>query len=162
MTKGLGCHLIFEFGRFLVGNAGVLLAEVLYVKQNGSDRFVILDTGMTELIRPTLYDAYHEILPLKQARPRAARRIAQIVGPICESGDFITKPRPLPPLAPGAFLAICTAGAYASTMASSYNGRRLAPEAMVHGARYDVVRPRASFDSLIARDRIPAWLARKS
>ncbi len=162
ITKGLGCRLIFEFGRFLVGNSGLLLAQVLYVKQGAPHRFVILDAGMTELLRPTLYGAYHAILPLKQPAAHVPLKAVDVVGPVCESGDFLALNRRLPPVEPGDFLAILSAGAYASTMASSYNGRLPAPEVMVRGARYDVVRARPGYDSLIARDRIPDWLADKA
>jgi diaminopimelate decarboxylase len=158
-VEGLGCALTFEPGRFLVGNAGVLVTRVLYVKQGAAHRFVIVDAGMNDLLRPALYDAYHAIVPLREPAQSAALEPAEVVGPVCESADLFARARPLPPLAGGDLLAICSAGAYASVMSSTYNGRLPAPEAMVSGERYAVIRPRPGYEELIARDRLPDWLA---
>jgi diaminopimelate decarboxylase len=160
-TRGLDVALTFEPGRFLVGNAGVLVTRVVYMKEGAAHRFVIVDAAMNDLIRPALYDAYHEIVPLKEPAGGAARAPADVVGPVCESADIFARARPLPPLAAGELLAICSAGAYASVMASTYNSRLPAPEVMVKGTRYAVVRPRLDYDALIGRDRLPDWLAER-
>ena len=158
LTKGLDAQLAFEPGRFLVGNAGVLVTRVLYVKEGAAHRFVIVDAAMNDLIRPTLYDAYHAIKPVTAAAKDAALKRADVVGPVCETGDFLARARPLPPLAEGDLLAICSAGAYASVMASTYNARLPAPEVMVKGSRYAVVRARPDYEDMLRRDRIPDWL----
>ncbi|HKO06678.1 MAG TPA: diaminopimelate decarboxylase [Alphaproteobacteria bacterium] len=158
LTKGLDAQLAFEPGRFLVGNAGVLVTRVLYVKEGAAHRFVIVDAAMNDLIRPTLYDAYHAIKPVTAPAKDAALERADVVGPVCETGDFLARARPLPPLAEGDLLAICSAGAYASVMASTYNARLPAPEVMVKGSRYAVVRARPDYEDMLRRDRIPDWL----
>lgn len=158
LTKGLDAQLAFEPGRFLVGNAGVLVTRVLYVKEGAARRFVIVDAAMNDLIRPTLYDAYHAIKPVAEPAKDAALERADVVGPVCETGDFLARARPLPPLAEGDLLAICSAGAYASVMASTYNARLPAPEVMVKGSRYAVVRARPDYEDMLRRDRIPDWL----
>ena len=158
LTKGLDAQLAFEPGRFLVGNAGVLVTRVLYVKEGAARRFVIVDAAMNDLIRPTLYDAYHAIKPVTEPAKDAALERADVVGPVCETGDFLARARLLPPLAEGDLLAICSAGAYASVMASTYNARLPAPEVMVKGSRYAVVRARPDYESMLRRDRIPDWL----
>ena len=158
VTKGFRGQLAFEPGRFLVGNAGVLVTRVLYVKESAAHRFVIVDAAMNDLIRPTLYDAYHGVKPLAEPAGNAPYTRADIVGPVCETGDFLARARPLPPLAAGDLLAICSAGAYASVMASTYNARLPLPEVMVKGSRYAVVRARPNYDELVRRDRIPDWL----
>lgn len=160
-TKGLDVSFIFEPGRYLVGNAGVLVTRVLYVKQGAAHRFVIVDAAMNDLIRPTLYDAYHEIVPLKKPTKKAGRKPIDVVGPVCESADVFARARLLPRVEAGEFLAICSAGAYVSVMASTYNTRLPAPEVLVNGARYAVVRPRPSYDDLIGRDRLPDWLVER-
>jgi diaminopimelate decarboxylase len=159
VTSPLGLPLIFEPGRHLVGEAGLLLTRVLYVKEGASRRFVIVDAGMNDLIRPTLYDAYHAILPVAEPAEDALSERVDVVGPICESGDVFAEQRPLPPISPGNLLAICAAGAYGSVMSSCYNARPPAAEVMVKGERFEVIRPRASIDELIARDRLPTWLS---
>jgi diaminopimelate decarboxylase len=157
-TAGLGCALSFEPGRCLVGNAGVLLGEVILVKPGVARTFVVVDAAMNDLIRPTLYEAWHDILPVKEPRPGAASIVTDIVGPICESGDYLAQNRAMPPLAPGDGIVVKSAGAYGAVMASTYNTRPLAPEVLVDGDRYEVIRPRQSLDELIAADRVPGWL----
>jgi len=154
----LGLALVLEPGRHLVGNAGLLLSKVIYVKDEGR-RFVILDAAMNDLIRPTLYGAWHEIQPVIEAAALAELTPADFVGPICESGDSFAKARPAPPLAAEDLIAIRSAGAYGAVMASNYNTRTLAPEIMVDGDRFAVVRPRQSLEALIGQERLPPWLA---
>jgi diaminopimelate decarboxylase len=158
-VAGLGCALICEPGRALVGNSGVLLARVLYVKEGVSRRFAILDAGMNDLIRPPLYDAYHAIVPVREPAPGAPLQPIDVVGPVCESADRFAAQRPLPPLAAGDLVAIRSAGAYAAAMASAYNGRPLVAEVLVRGTDFAIVRPRATYDEMVARDRLPPWLA---
>jgi diaminopimelate decarboxylase len=155
---GLDVALAFEPGRYLVGNAGILVTRVLYEKTGSARRFVIVDAGMNDLLRPALYDAYHEIVPVLQPKKGARAKPADLVGPVCETGDSFAQARPLAPVAAGDLLAICSAGAYASVMASTYNARLPAPEVMVNGAHFAVVRPRPSYRDLIGRDRLPDWL----
>jgi diaminopimelate decarboxylase len=157
-TRGLGCRLIFEPGRLIVGNAGILVTRVLFVKHGEAKNFVVVDAGMNDLIRPTLYDAHHEIWPVKEAAGSATRIRADIVGPVCESGDFLARERDLPEPARGDLLAVMSAGAYGAVQASTYNSRPLVPEVLVNGAEWAVVRPRLEVDQLIALDRMPAWL----
>lgn len=159
LVQGLDAEFIFEPGRLLVGNAGVLVSRVLYVKDNGPRRFVIVDAAMNDLIRPSLYDAWHEIVPVVQPAPDAALKPVDVVGPICESSDTFARQRPLPPLAEGDLVAFSSAGAYSFVMASTYNSRPLAPEVMVRGDRYAVVRERMDYETMIAQDRLPDWLA---
>jgi diaminopimelate decarboxylase len=153
----LGCNLVVEPGRYLVGNAGVLLTRVLYVKESAARRFVIVDAAMNDLIRPALYGAWHDIVPVVE--PTAPPRPVDIVGPVCETGDTFARERPLPPVEPGTLLAICSTGAYCAVMASTYNARPLVPEVLVRDGRFDVIRPRLGHAELIDRDRIPDWLA---
>ena len=159
VTRPLGLPLLFEPGRHLVGEAGMLLTRILYVKAGRSRRFVIVDAGMNDLIRPTLYDAHHAILPVAEPAEADHPERVDVVGPICESGDVFAEQRPLPPVSSGALLAIGTAGAYGSVMASYYNARPPAAEAMVKGDRFAVIRPRATIEEMIGRDRLPEWLA---
>ena len=156
-TDGLGCALTFEPGRRLVGEAGVLVSEVILVKPGVSKTFVIVDGAMNDLIRPTLYEAWHEIQPVRE-RPGAATIRCDIVGPICESGDFLAQDRDLPPLAAGDLVVVRSAGAYGAVMASSYNSRPLAPEVMVDGTRFAVTRPRPSIEEMLSAERFPPWL----
>jgi diaminopimelate decarboxylase len=158
-TSGLGCKLIFEPGRLIVGNAGVLLTRVLYVKQGEAKTFIIVDAGMNDLIRPTLYDAHHEIWPVREAEVGAPRIIADVVGPVCESGDFLALNRSLPTPAPGDLLAVMSAGAYGAVQAGTYNTRPLVPEVLVRGGDWALVRPRVTAEELIALDRLPPWLS---
>ena len=157
-TAGLGCKLIFEPGRLIVGNAGILLTRVLYVKRGEAKTFVIVDAGMNDLVRPTLYDAYHEIKAVREPPAGAPRIIADVVGPVCESGDFLALDRSLPAPQPGDLLAVMTAGAYGAVQAGTYNSRPLVPEVLVRAGEWAVVRPRVSAEQLIALDRLPPWL----
>ena len=158
-TRGLGLKLIFEIGRLIVGNAGILVTRVLYVKRGEAKTFVVIDAAMNDLIRPTLYDAYHDIRPVRSGGGGAAI-VADVVGPICESGDYIALDRKLPEPKPGDLLAIMTAGAYGAVQSSTYNTRPLVPEVMVRGKEFALVRPRLDVGALIALDRLPPWLAR--
>jgi diaminopimelate decarboxylase len=156
LTKDLDVDLIFEPGRLIAANAGILLARVIYVKEGETRKFLIIDAGMNDLIRPALYDAHHDILSVtKFGNERTAY---DVVGPICESSDIFARDCSLPPLASGDLVAIMTAGAYGAVMASSYNARPPAPEVLVKAGRWSVVRPRISDDTLVGYDRIPAWL----
>jgi diaminopimelate decarboxylase len=157
-TRDLDCRLIFEPGRLIVGNAGILVTRVLFVKHAEAKNFVVVDAAMNDLIRPTLYDAYHEILPVREAAPSASRIRADVVGPVCESGDFLGLDRDLAEPASGTLLAVMTAGAYGAVQAGTYNTRALVPEVLVNGAQWAVVRPRLEVDQLIALDRLPDWL----
>ncbi|MFC0284083.1 diaminopimelate decarboxylase [Camelimonas abortus] len=156
--RDLGLTLVFEPGRLIVGNAGVLVTEVLYVKHGEGKTFVIVDAGMNDLIRPTLYEAHHDILPVVAHAAEAPQIVADIVGPVCETGDYLALARPLPQLRQGDLLAVMTAGAYGAVQASTYNTRPLVPEVLVKGARSAVVRPRVSVEELVALDRVPDWL----
>ncbi|MCG8546615.1 MAG: diaminopimelate decarboxylase, partial [Alphaproteobacteria bacterium] len=153
----LGCKLAFEPGRMLVGNAGVLVGKVLYVKQGQAHRFVILDAAMNDLIRPSFYEAYHEILPIRQPAADAPLDHAEVVGPICEPGDTFARNRPLPPIVTGDLLAFSTAGAYGAVMASTYNSRPLVPEVMVNGDAFSVVRERQSYEAMLAAESLADW-----
>jgi diaminopimelate decarboxylase len=157
-TAGLGCKLIFEPGRLIVGNAGILLTRVLYVKRGEAKTFVIVDAGMNDLVRPTLYDAYHEIRAVRETPAGASRIVADVVGPVCESGDFLALARSLPEPRPGDLLAIMTAGAYGAVQAGTYNSRPLVPEVLVRAGEWAVVRPRVTAEQLIALDCLPPWL----
>jgi diaminopimelate decarboxylase len=156
--RGLDCRLIFEPGRLIVGNAGILVTRVLYVKPGEAKNFVIVDAGMTELIRPTLYEAYHNIRPVMEPGHGARRMVADVVGPVCESGDFLALDRDLPEPKPGDLLAIMSAGAYGAVQGNTYNTRALAPEVLVRDAEWALVRPRVEVEKLIALDRLPPWL----
>jgi diaminopimelate decarboxylase len=157
-TRGLDCKLIFEPGRLIVGNAGVLVTRVLYVKHGETKTFVIVDAGMNDLVRPTLYEAHHDIRPVRESAPGAPRITADVVGPVCESGDYIALDRSMVAPKPGDLLAVMTAGAYGATQSGTYNSRPLIPEVLVKNGEYAVVRPRQSAEELIALDRLPAWL----
>ena len=156
---GLGCRILFEPGRVLVGNAGILVSEVTYLKRGTAKNFLIVDAAMSDLIRPTLYEAHHDILPIEQARVDGEIMLADVVGGICETGDYLALGRRMPVLEPGDLVAIMTAGAYGAVQASNYNTRLLAPEILVKGGDWSVVRPRQSYDQLIGMDRLPPWLA---
>ena len=156
---GLGCKFYLEPGRLIVGNAGVLVATVIYVKKGENKTFVIVDAAMNDLIRPTLYDAYHDILPVRAPAPHSARMMrADVVGPVCESGDFLALDREIAEVASGDLVAVMSAGAYGAVQAGTYNSRLLAPEVLVNGAEYAVVRPRRTFEELIGLDKLPPWL----
>lgn len=154
---GLGCKLVFEPGRLIVGNAGVLVTRVIYVKQGEAKTFVIVDTGMNDLVRPTLYDAWHDIIPVDE--PADRRNItADVVGPVCETGDYLALDRKLPEVHAGELLAVLTSGAYGAVQAGTYNTRPLVPEVLVDGDRFAVIRTRPSVAELIAMDRVPDWI----
>jgi diaminopimelate decarboxylase len=157
-TRGLDCKLIFEPGRMIVGNAGILVTRVIYVKHGEAKHFVIVDAAMNDLVRPTLYDAHHDIRPVREPAPDAKRLRADIVGPVCESGDFLALDRDMPEPRPGDLLAVMTAGAYGAVQAGTYNTRALVPEVLVNGDKWSLVRPRLEADALIALDRLPSWL----
>ncbi|MEM7169864.1 MAG: diaminopimelate decarboxylase [Pseudomonadota bacterium] len=162
-TAGLeGVELAFEPGRFLVGNAGILVTRVLYVKESGSRRFLVLDAAMNDLIRPMLYEAWHDILPVREADPAATLAPVDLVGPVCETTDTFAKQRDLPPVQAGDLLAICSTGAYGAVMSSTYNCRLPAQEVMVKEGDFAVVRPRGDYAALIEQDRLPAWLSAPS
>ncbi|HEX3538611.1 MAG TPA: diaminopimelate decarboxylase [Stellaceae bacterium] len=154
---GLGVELAFEPGRFLSGPAGLLVASVIYVKDGASRRFVIIDAAMNDLIRPALYDAWHDIVPV-DLPASAAVAPADVVGPVCESGDTFATARDLPPLAEGDLVALTNAGAYGAVMSSTYNSRLLAPEVLVAGNRFAVVRPRPSYEAMLKAETVPQWL----
>src|ERR1700722_2031521 len=156
-TRDLGCMLVFEPGRLLVGNAGILVTRVLYLKRGEAKTFVIVDAAMNDLIRPTLYEAYHDIRPVREADPGAPRIVADVVGPVCESGDFLALDRDLPEPRPGDLLAIMSAGAYGAVQAGTYNTRPLVPEVLVREGEWALVRPRIEAEALIGLDRLPPW-----
>jgi diaminopimelate decarboxylase len=157
-TRGLECTLIFEPGRLIVGNAGILVTRVLYVKRGESKTFIIVDAAMNDLIRPTLYDAHHEIWPVVAAPPGAPREVADVVGPVCESGDFLALDRKIVMPKAGDLLAVMSAGAYGAVQAGTYNTRPLVPEVLVKDSEWALVRPRLEAEQLIAMDRLPDWL----
>lgn len=158
VTHNLGCTLMFEPGRMIVGNAGILVSRVIYVKHGDARNFVIIDAAMNDLIRPTLYEAYHQIMPVRASAPDAPVLVADVVGPVCETGDYLALGRNLPEPKEGDLLAIMTAGAYGAVQSGTYNTRALVPEVLVNGDQYAVVRPRIDADALIAMDRVAPWL----
>jgi diaminopimelate decarboxylase len=155
----LGARLVFEPGRLIAANAGILLTRVLYVKTGDTKTFVVVDAGMNDLIRPTLYDAWHTIVPVTEAAAGMPKVAVDVVGPVCETGDIFAANRPLPLPRAGDLLAIRSAGAYGAVMASSYNSRPLLPEVMVREAEFSVIRPRQTLEQLMGQDRLPDWLA---
>lgn len=157
--SGLNCKIVAEPGRLIVGNAGILVTEVIYVKDGGDKTFVIVDAAMNDLIRPTLYDAHHEIRPVVISAASAPRIRADIVGPVCETGDYLALDREMAMPRSGDLMAVGSAGAYGAVQASTYNTRRLVPEVLVNGGEFHVIRPRPSYDDMIALDSVPAWLA---
>ncbi|WP_386683731.1 diaminopimelate decarboxylase [Loktanella sp. R86503] len=154
----LGCEIEIEPGRLISGNAGVLVSRAIYVKDGADRQFLILDAAMNDLIRPAMYDAHHDIVPVVQAEAGAERATYDIVGPVCESGDTFAKGRAMAQVAPGDLVVFRSAGAYGSVMASEYNSRPLIPEVLVQNDQFAVIRARPTFDEMIARDIIPAWL----
>jgi diaminopimelate decarboxylase len=154
----LGLKVIFEPGRLIVGNAGILVSEVIYLKEGDAKNFLIVDAAMNDLIRPTLYDAFHDIRPVVQPPADAARIRTDIVGPICESGDYLGHDRDLPKLKSGDLIAVSTAGAYGAVQSGTYNTRLLIPEVLVNGDRFAVVRQRRTYEELIGLDSLPDWL----
>jgi diaminopimelate decarboxylase len=156
--RGLDCTLMFEPGRLIVGNAGILVSRVIYMKHGDARNFVIIDAAMNDLIRPTLYEAYHEIMPVRLADPGFREITADVVGPVCESGDYLALARRMPEPKPGDLLAIMTAGAYGAVQSGTYNTRALVPEVLVNGEKFAVVRPRVEVEQLIAMDTPAPWL----
>jgi diaminopimelate decarboxylase len=155
----LGLRPVFEIGRMIVGNAGILVTRVLYVKHSAGRTFVIVDAAMNDLIRPTLYEAYHGLRPILEPRPDAPRLVADVVGPVCESGDYLALNREMPEVKAGDLIAVMSAGAYGAVQSCTYNTRPLVPEVLVRDARAAVVRPRVEVEALVALDRVPDWLA---
>ncbi|SES65141.1 diaminopimelate decarboxylase [Oceanicella actignis] len=155
----LGCEIEVEPGRLIAGNAGLLVASVIYRKQGEGREFLILDAAMNDLIRPAMYDAWHDIAPVIEPAPGAERRPVDVVGPVCETGDTFARDRALPFIGPGELVAFRSAGAYGAAMASEYNSRPLVPEVLVDGDQFAVVRRRPTFEEMLARDTIPSWLA---
>ncbi|QUS38160.1 diaminopimelate decarboxylase [Tardiphaga alba] len=158
VTHNLGATLMFEPGRMIVGNAGILVARVIHVKHGDGKTFVIIDAAMNDLIRPTLYEAYHEILPVAETPAGAKLAAVDVVGPVCETGDYLALDRKLPDLKSGDLVAIMTAGAYGAVQACTYNTRALVPEVLVKDDQYAVVRPRIEVEDLIAMDKAAPWL----
>ena len=155
---GLGLTLLFEPGRMIAGTAGILVARVLYVKRGASKMFAIVDAAMNDLLRPTLYDAHHEILPVTEPKPGTPMVVTDVAGPVCETGDYLALARSLPELRAGDLISVMTAGAYGAVLASEYNSRLLVPEVLVAGNRYCVTRPRPSYGDMLAKERLPDWL----
>jgi diaminopimelate decarboxylase len=159
LTADLGVSLIVEPGRAIAANAGILLSRVIFVKDGAAKKFLILDAGMNDLIRPAMYDAYHEIVCVEAPAADAPLLRYDVVGPVCETADLFARDRDLPPLRSGDLVAFMTAGAYGAVMASAYNARPPAPEILVKAAQWSIVRPRMSYDALIGLDHLPSWLA---
>ncbi len=158
MLGDLGLKIVLEPGRMIVGNAGILVARVIYTKEGVDKTFTIVDAAMNDLIRPTLYEAHHDIWPVAEAKDDNPPVAQDIVGPVCETGDYLALDRPLPMFSPGDLIAVMTAGAYGAAMSSTYNSRLLIPEVLVNGSDFAVVRPRPTYDDLISLDRLPGWL----
>jgi diaminopimelate decarboxylase len=157
LLEELGCTVLMEPGRLLVGNAGIFVTKVLYEKMNGAKKFLVVDGGMNDLIRPSLYSAYHAIRPVVQQANSQPETSVDVVGPICESGDFLAQDRPMPVCQPGDLLAVFSAGAYGFAMASNYNARPRVPEVMVRGTQFMVIRARETYEDLIRGESIPTW-----
>ncbi len=158
LVKGLGLTLVMEPGRVIVGNAGILVTKALYEKAGETKHFVIVDAAMNDLIRPSLYGAYHEIRPVNEAAVHRPKHMVDIVGPVCESGDFLAKERSLPNIQPDDLLAVMSAGAYGFVMASNYNSRPRVPEVLVKGGEFHVIRERETYDDLVKGETIPSFL----
>ncbi len=154
----LGLRIILEPGRMIVGNAGILVTRVVFVKEGADRTFTIVDAAMNDLIRPTLYEAHHDILPVREELLSTPPVQQDVVGPVCETGDYLALDRNLPPFSSGELMAVMTAGAYGAVMSSTYNSRPLVPEVMVKGESFAVVRPRPDYQDLIGLDRLPPWL----
>ena len=154
----LGCEIEIEPGRLIAGNAGLMVSKVIYVKQGEGRDFLIIDGAMNDLVRPAMYEAHHDIIPVTEPAPGTEEQPYDIVGPVCETGDTFARERGMTPLAAGDLIAFRSAGAYGAVMSSEYNSRPLIPEVLVHGDQFAVIRPRPTFDEMINRDTIPAWL----
>ncbi|SIS63896.1 diaminopimelate decarboxylase [Phaeovulum vinaykumarii] len=155
----LGCEIEIEPGRLIAGNAGLLVASVIWMKSGEGRDFMILDAAMNDLVRPSMYGAHHDIVPVHEPLPGLEPAPVDIVGPVCETGDTFARQRPMPPLAPGDLVAFRSAGAYGAVMASEYNSRPLIPEVLVHEDHFAVIRARPSYEEMLARDTIPEWMA---
>ena len=153
----LGCEIEIEPGRLIAGNAGILVTRVIYRKQGEGRVFLVVDAAMNDLIRPAMYEAWHDIAPVIEPAPGAEKAEVDVVGPICETGDTFARGRALPPVGPGELVAFRSAGAYGASMSSEYNGRPLIPEVLVRGDQFAVVRARPSYEEMLARDTIPDW-----
>ncbi len=158
LVQGLNLTLVMEPGRVIVGNAGILVTKAMYLKEGETKSFVIVDAAMNDLIRPSLYDAYHEVRPVNEEAGRRAKQTVDIVGPVCESGDFLAKDRSLPFVKPGELLAVMSAGAYGFVMASNYNSRPRVPEVLVRDGEFHVIRERERYEDLIKGELIPSFL----
>lgn len=158
VTKGLDIELGFEPGRLIAGNAGLLLTKVLYLNERADKRFLVVDSAMNDLVRPAMYEAHHEVWPVREPQPGETPAAYDVVGPVCESSDTFTVDRPLAPQGPGDLIAFMTAGAYGASMSSTYNQRLLVPEVLVKGDEFAVTRPRQTYDELIGLDRAPGWM----
>ena len=156
----LGCEIEIEPGRLIAGNAGLLLSRVIYLKRGEGRDFLILDAAMNDLVRPAMYDAWHDIVPVAEPAPGVAQAVFDVVGPVCETGDTFARSRAMAAVGEGDLVAFRSAGAYGAVMASEYNSRPLAPEVLVSGDHFDVVRARPSFDEILNRDTIPDWIGR--
>jgi len=154
----LGCEIEIEPGRLIAGNAGVMVSAVIYVKQGEERDFLIVDAAMNDLVRPSMYGAHHDIVPLIEPAPGIEAHVYDVVGPVCESGDTFAKRRAMMPLSSGDLVAFRSAGAYGAVMSSEYNSRPLIPEVMVSGDHFAVIRARPTFDEMLNRDTIPEWL----
>lgn len=159
LVRDLKCVLIMEPGRVIVGNAGVLLTKVLYPKEGEAKRFLIVDAAMNDLIRPSLYDAYHDIRPVYEKVAQGEKKTVDVVGPVCESGDFLAKDRVLPEMRAGDLMAVMSAGAYGFVMSSNYNSRPRVPEVLVHEGQYHVIRSRESYEDLVRGEQVPEFLS---
>ena len=158
ITKRLDVQLILEPGRLIAANAGILVSRVIYVKRGEHKQFLVIDAGMNDLVRPAMYDAFHDVVPVKQSSADGLHERYDVVGPICETSDLFAADRDMPRLKDGDLVAILTAGAYGAVMSSAYNARPPAPEVLVKGGEWAIVRPRMDDDALVATDRIPPWL----
>jgi len=158
MLEKTGLHIIFEPGRVIAGNAGALVTRVLYTKENEEKIFFIVDAGMNDLVRPSLYDSYQHVAPVEESVGLRRKISSDVVGPICESGDFLARDRVLPEFKPGDLMAVMSAGAYGFTMSSNYNSRPRVPEVLVKDDSYDVIRDRENYDDLVKGERIPSYL----
>ena len=161
-TQSLGCELGFEPGRFLVGTAGLLVSRVVYVKKGLTKKFVVLDAGMNDLIRPAMYEAFHDIMPVREPKAGTVLSKWDVVGPVCETSDLFGQDRELPESASGDLMVLAAAGAYGAAMSSNYNGRPLIPEILVTGSQYAVVRRRIAVAEQISWESLPSWLSEKA
>lgn len=158
VVGNLGCEIIIEPGRLIAGNAGILVSRVTYIKESRRKKFLIIDTGMNDLVRPAMYDAWHDMIPVRQQQHTQTTTTYDVVGPVCETGDTFARERNLPVLAPDDLIALRSTGAYGAVMSSEYNSRPLIPEVLVDGDTFAVVRQRMTYREMLGRDRIPEWI----